>query len=525
MNMPRLRLVSALKGLIGLGFLGYVTARIFTLDITGDEFPYPFPLSDIFSLKNIEEQLQPLIYMLSTISKSIFSWDVVTEVRLPCIPIFVFYALAAARLTRRIRPAWLELLAFTAFLTNPFALDFFSIQRGYGLAMLFILSSAVFAVEMITGPAEKRANRAAWAVWLGSFAVVGNLASLHYYLSICAFLVLATIDWGLIRREWQRPSTWWTIVRTVWAKNLVVFANAAILGVFWLPRIILLVKGKELYSGGETGFIHDTVGSLVAGSMYDIAAPAFHDIRAPNGITLALAAGLTLASLFVSVHAMWRRRSSPAFMATAVVSALLLLMVGSINAQHYLAGVRFIWERGALTLLPLFVAQIVLYAHALTPPIARAPVVAFLAAYVLLFPLNANMTHTWGWRQMSQTRKLLRELTTLHNDLKRPIIVGVSDATKPKIDYYKEQMRIDWLQWYPIDMYFRFNGQYQIHPETDFFYIWNQHGFPEGLKGLPLEPVPGADFSGASSGLYQIRDRAALRAMVGQPDSGPAVAP
>lgn len=514
MNMPRFRLVSALKGVIGLGFLAYVTARIFTLDITGDEFPYPFPLSDIFSLKNIEEQLQPLIYMLSTISKSIFSLDVVTEVRLPCIPIFLFYALAAARLTRRLRPAWLEVLAFTAFLTNPFALDFFSIQRGYGLAMLFILSSVVHAVEMVTGPVERRANRAAWAVWLGSLAVVGNLAALHYYLSICAFLVLSTVDWALIRREWRRPSTWWTLVRAVWEKNLVVFANAAILGVFWLPRIILLVKGNELYSGGEVGFIHDTVGSLVAASLYDIAAPAFHDIRAPNGVTLSLAFGLTLASLFVSVHAMRRRRASPAFMATAVVSALLLLMAASINAQHYLAGVRFIWERSSLTLLPLFVAQIVLYAGAIANPAARAPVVAFLAAWVLLFPLNANMTHTWGWRQMSQTRKLLRELTTLHNTLKRPIILGVSDATKPKIDYYKEQMGIDWLQWYPIDMYFRFNRQYQIHPDTDFFYIWNQHGFPDGLKGLPIEPVPGTDFSGAASGLYRVANPAALKSMV-----------
>ncbi len=509
---PRRLLINAVKGMIGVFFLVYIAIRIVTVEICGDEFPYPFPIADIFALKNLEEQLQPLIYVLSTLSKSLFKIDEVIAIRLPCIPIFMAYAWVAAWVTRRIRPAGLELLAFTALLSNPFALDFFGLQRGYGLAMLFVLLSAGFAVEQALGPPERRGRHAAWAVWTGSFAVLGNLACLHYYLGLCLWLVWGTVDWTALRAGGWRPSAWGQMVRRVWWANQYLIANGLMLGIFWLPRIILLVQGDELYSGGQTGFVHDTVGSFVACSLYDIAAPAFHNILAPLPVTLGLARGISIISSLIALDAFRRRRRTPAMMACWVFSALLLLMVASIQAQHHLGGIRYIWERATLTLLPLWVGQMVLYVAALAHPVARTAGVAAVAAYITLFPLNANLTHTRTWHMMSHNRALLAELTRLRAEAGLDIVIlGLSDSTKPKLDYYKNKAGIDWLQWYPVDMYTRFNGQYMIHPQTHYFFFWHQGGvMPEALRELPLEPVPGADFSGAQCVLYRVRPGAEL---------------
>ena len=77
------------KFLIAVCFFAYIFIRILRLDVTADELAQEFPLADIFSLERIEEQLQPLVYVFSTVSKDIFPFDEVTELRLPCVLAFV----------------------------------------------------------------------------------------------------------------------------------------------------------------------------------------------------------------------------------------------------------------------------------------------------------------------------------------------------------------------------------------------------------------------------------------------------
>src|SRR5262249_20727807 len=148
-----------------------------------------------------------------------------------------------------------------------------------------------------------------------------------------------------------------------WTQNLHVWVNALVLGLFYLPRVIKLVREDKLYFGGTTGFIPDTVASLVHTTFYDI----------PHSATTSLLAACLVASISgaVALTTLIARTRAPLWRIAATLSLLLVLTTLVLMLQFQLFHVRFIVERAALMFVPLFVAQQIFFAAGMPQPALR----------------------------------------------------------------------------------------------------------------------------------------------------------
>jgi hypothetical protein len=507
-NKQRLSMMLLTKWVVGFLFFAYVLIRVFTVDLANDEITIGRPIVGNIIFDWVDAQVHFLADIFLTLSTRYLPLDTVTAVRFPSLISFVLYLYAIAWISSLVRPRWLECLCFTAFAANAFMLDFFGLGRGYSISLAFGMLSLRFFFDRFSSSDGTLSGPMAYlCIWSASLAVLSNLAFLHFYIALGAILVFMSIDLPTLRGTTSLKNLA-HIAGRVLRTNGYIFANAAIIAVFYLPRVIRLVQGKKLYAGGTEGFIVDTVGSLVADTLYDI--------HASESLTRTLAFILVGMWAAISLRLIYNlargdRHDTSASRAIALVfSSLLALSALIAIVLHHVAGVRFLVSRTALIFFPLFMGQVVFFAASETKAYLKVPALIFTSVVIGIFLCNANLTHTDTWKMNSRTRQLFRDMTAAHDQLGREIVLGVSDAHKPKLTDYMRIMDIKWLKWYSIDMYHRFNGQYQIHPQTDYFYLWHNHGkMPPGLEWLPIEPF-GGDYSLAESVLYKVRDDANL---------------
>ena len=144
-----------------------------------------------------------------------------------------------------------RVLITLALLSNAFLLDFFGLSRGYGLAIGFTVLSLSFLMAASSGQSavEGSARRqAGTALWLAFAAALSNMAFAYLYAAVLA--VILWLSWSN-----RLKVRWWV--------------SMFLLGMFYMRRVLETRRHNLLYFGGDIGFVHDTVGSLVRASFYD----------------------------------------------------------------------------------------------------------------------------------------------------------------------------------------------------------------------------------------------------------------
>lgn len=206
--------------------------------------------------------------------------------------------------------------------------------------------------------------------------------------------------------------------------------------------LYLLRRDGQLFFGGTTGVVADTVGSLVTGTAYG-AVPA----PAVAGLTLAL---LILAATILLVML---ARSAPAgahrpFRGAALGLAVLIPIAAQIVLQHRLLGTPYPTGRTAIYLLPLLLLFLVMFAGALA---TAGRVVRGLVTFVMLvlaagstwnLVRAANLSRTLDWPQDRSTVEMLNEVvhsTQAADSPARLVRVGVDWMFYPVARYYAER--------------------------------------------------------------------------------------
>ncbi len=512
---------NTLKCAIAAVTLAYVVFRVLTLDWTNDETWIRPGYADLLTGKLLIEQMNFLNYLLNTICLDILPFDFVLSIRIPSILALLVYMWAAWGLTSRLDSAWFRILGFTAFLSNAFMLDFFGLGRGYSIGLAFGLSSVRFLVEYTDTPPQRHpALSAHFSIWMAFLATLSSLAYLHFYIAIAA--VLASRSFALLP-DLPRKGGFRRIkgaAALLFSSNLYLIANALILFAFYLPRVIMLIQGNEMYSGGTSGFVVDTIASLVECGLYEANMPPFAKVG--------FAYGFAVLSCGIAIYAFVRRKTGPCMKVCAYCSAILLICTCSILAMHAILDVRFLRGRTALMFIPLFICQIVFFAGTLRAALARTIAAILLCFYIVAFLKGVNVDHTYRWRLNCTMTLLLDDLNHIHQQENRNLLLGVSDGTKYAFRFYGKLRGWDWLQFYPIDMYHRMTGQYAIHPQTDFFYIHHAGSdgsslapLPPALASLPLETVNSNRYVRSHCTLHRVKPGASLEAYLQRPrDNG-----
>jgi len=415
--------------LVGAMLFTYVATRAARVPIVHDEaVSYLYfvgrSFGTILSIHTPEpvnnHVLNSLLARLAVLAFGPSEW----ALRLPNVLAFGAFLACGAALCRRLSSAAASLCGFLLFSANPFALEFFSLSRGYGLG-LALLSAALLQFVR----AEERPALARRCLLVGGlYAFLAVLANLAFLLPVLALLVVSAARNRNDLRSWVPPLA---------VAPLLV---AAVLG----PRIVALRRAGQFYVGGSKGLFADTVGSLVRVTAEASGAGSFA-IAAAGGVAAALLV-LGLVGALVPSGAGGRRVGEIAG------STLVFAAAGSV-AQHALVGTPYLEDRTAIFFLPLLALSAAGGLDALAAAPGRAMRIAGQALVVTLVGIaavslirSANSDHTTIWRYDADVRRVLDDLEALHEKGLERIRLGGDRVFGPALSFYRETRRLAWLE-------------------------------------------------------------------------------
>jgi hypothetical protein len=337
-----------------LALLAYTGARAAMLSFTHDEaltwlLHVRAPLGEILGFGGFLPTNNHLLNtLLAKLTSSILGPSEFA-LRLPNVAAHAMYLFCGWRLLRRFVAPADALAAFAVLNTQPFLLDFFSLCRGYGLSLAFLMAG----LDSLTD--EKRE-------WRGFvFLALGVLSAFSLVNAFAGALLLALF----LRRNWRA--------------GLVVGAalSAYVLPVIWKLR-------RDLDFGGTVGFWHDTAGSLWPCLAYNVSWPLY----------IALAG--VIGGFFV------RQPPPPRKLAAAFALVLCGAAIAE-EATHLVAHTLFLTDRMAAFYLPLLALVLV---FALPRPLLFGLAVLSLAH----FAPSVNLRSSYLWAYDANDKQVVADL-------------------------------------------------------------------------------------------------------------------
>lgn len=383
---------------VSLAIWAYVALRAGSLSITIDEaLTWAWHVSGewdrivLFRTPGLAGNNHVLYTLLAKLSVGLFGLSELA-LRLPSLLGFACFLVGSNLVLRRVVPGWRQVLGILALGLNPYLVDYFSVARGYGLAQgLTALGLSALLAAMCDRPGEVRLGKARAAVLLFALATVANLSFLLVLAAAIAVL------WAPLVLRVRLRGTSGVVPPRQWRAAWSLLLPSAPILIYLLRPLLLLRRKGFLAEGGTDGFWHDTVGSLIDGTIHGDALLGGHRW---------LLYGWVVAILILSLPVLWtlRQKNTHAFAAFAIISGMTLLVAVASILQHWLFDVAYLQGRQGLFLLPL----LILWALALTTVPRTAPralVAAALAAGALVPAalcihglMATNMTYVLDWK-------------------------------------------------------------------------------------------------------------------------------
>lgn len=310
------------------------------------------PWIDLFTSYDANHHI--LHTILCKISLGAFGWNVLA-LRLPALLggiVCLFLIHRLARLLFGDSPLQLALCGWLAF--HPALLDWFSIARGYGLAMAFMIA----AVGELSGPLP-RLTRA--SVWLG-LSVAANLV-----FSVPASAI--ALAWPAARREWKR------------LPDLAVPGAAIALVITVIP--LSRASGSNFYYGADT--LWKSLESLLAIPRFEPITP-FLILLVPASAAAALWLG--------------RREENLRFFAWSLVLSILATAVLRFAGMPYPLG------RTGIHLVVLWILCLAQMASLARPAWISFAAVAAVSAFLFAAPIG----YYSEWRYSAGSRNVLERI-------------------------------------------------------------------------------------------------------------------
>lgn len=411
----------------GLAFL-YVLLRAILLGVTYDEAStigvfVPLEILHVLNCTPCDANNHLLNTLLIQLMYLVFP-DSLFAARVPNVIAFGFYLYYARAIAKEHFKPKLGIFFFAAAVFNPFLLDFFSLARGYGLAISFMLASVYYLLSYLKNPKLKTAT---WSMSMASLAVLCNLPLINYWLGAGFVLVVSTF--------FREKNSLKSVSKTL----LMQLVLAAVLVAILYEPVRKMLANGNLYYGGLDSFYRDTLGSLYIFSIGDPYAATTTSLF-PLHLICLLAYTVFVVSLIDNFE--WKRvLKRPKFL----ILPLLLIPIASNITQFYLLGTRYLIDRTALFYYPLLVLVVWFWAGAveeekskkITPRIVQCLTFVF----VLNFIWNINFTKTMTWEQGAHTKEILAYLNQQAKEQGKPLHIDLCWPLQASTNYYLERNR------------------------------------------------------------------------------------
>ena len=402
----------------------YIAARATLLSITHDEaLTFDIINGDLIRATTPNDHL--LNTFLATQSIKLFG-EKEWALRLPNVLAFLLYSTYTIKLLNRLPNPFFFLCGFLLLHLNPFLIDFFSLARGYGLSIAFMMMAIHYFIsirEKQDGISNISLNMSLWA---SAFAgVLANFTILVFYLALLtAYYTYVLIEYLQKKRK---PRTYLNIV-------FFALANSAFLA-FAIHRTMLLKTQGQLFYGGQTDFLNDIAKSNFDCLLYfanygDLAIWAYRLIL----FTIIIILTYTLWTLIKTKQTDIKH------------IALLLLLTSAITILiHYAQGVLYPTERMALFFYPLWALATVFCLQETPLKLISYPILTTLAISLTIhFVKSTNLTYCFDWFYDQHTKEVVELLEKRHTP-GQTIQLGAHWKFGPAINYYRKTKKLDWL--------------------------------------------------------------------------------
>lgn len=316
-----------------------------------------------------------LLSLLAGFFTRLFHSDSMFVIRLASVLAFPIYFWSAYRLKPFFKQSWNFYGLLIALTTTSFLIDFFSLARGYGLALAFL----VFSIQqtfVYVYSAKKRALIGALIGWI--LAVYASLTLLP--LMLFGMLLIGFHTFRIKAYFWLIPF-------------LVAFVPIG----YFIDYTFTLKELGLLYYGGTDGFFPATVHSITRYVWY------------AEGLWLDVLLTFLMGFIgFLAMKTFWKTKNP---VAPKLLFALFLFAgLASIFIQHWFLDVNYPEDRAALFLVVVFFGALFFALDELekwTWP-SRICVLSSMA----LFVLNLNFTHTHMWISERMDEAIVRKIPT-----------------------------------------------------------------------------------------------------------------
>jgi hypothetical protein len=353
--------------------------------------------------------------------------------RLPSLLSHLIYIIISFRIVKKTSSPILIICGFLLLNLNPYMLDFFSLARGYAMALTFCISSIYFLISYIDNHKTKYIN---WSICFAALAVLCNFTLLIFYVSLIAVI---NIYWIASENKFN--------LKNFFKANKTVLISCVLLAIILFEPIRKLTKNQEFYDGGKTGFWSDTVGSLISATLYDQS----HIFDMQKYITIFV--GLCIIIMCITIIYKMFTDKWKIFTEKSSITLLLLLLTCLVSImQHILLGSNFLRNRMGLFLIPMFFIPIILFIDRYMNPekLKRSGwTIVIIVAAVFSFNtiISLNKSYTLYWKYDSDTKEMLSDIERqTKSEGSETKSLGTIWLYKPTVKFYKEVKKYDWLK-------------------------------------------------------------------------------
>ncbi len=513
----------------------YVAIRAARLELSGNEARFwqislKPGLETMLTLEHLDPGSHFLPGVLALPFLRLWKGNPVTGIRMPGVLSFFLFAWVGWRLGQRLKHGWLRLVLLLGWFGNAVLLEYFSQLQGYGLMVAFTSLACMGVIEAY----DRRGGLARQRLWSyvailsAAAAMLSIMGFVPGFCVIAGLLVLrygldATVSSSDTETEKAGRARWRQRLGVAWEQSGFIFATGLAVGVFYLPRYLILQDHPAMPKGGEIGFIHDTMSSLVDTFPHSLPNAATPYLPLIAG---ALAGLMGINAIAVEI-AIWRRKGmrekrafleSPTILLTVLFAGVWLLS----GVAHAVAGVQYPVRPTALFLWPMVVAQCV-FAMEETKGglqwVVRGLNLAALAVGLVVAGQSVNLDHCATNEAMAHQSEIVREVARLAQMSRgRPVVVGISDPMKDTFGYYMEtacglkeapqtehnpvfKMFGPNVYIYSLNYELPDDAGWHWHPATTHYLLSEFSGHHPEASLMETEPV--AYWQGMQAGLYR----------------------
>jgi hypothetical protein len=370
----------------------------------------------------------------------------------------VIYILFTYKILKKNCSPVILLAGFLLLNFNPYMLDFFSLARGYAMAVAMTVVCIYYFLSYIK---DNTARNLIFSLISGIIAVLSNFSLLVFYLSLVVVINIYWISSGSFIG-----------FKTHLKKNIPVALCTLILGAIIFLPLKRMIHYGELYDGGTTGFWYDTVGSLISATFYG--KPLLQKYFQTAKYFVAISSAVMLIYLSISVFLKKQKAFRDNF------SFILLLLAGPCLIsiiQHYFIGSNYLINRMGLFLIPLFSLALIFFFNdfdklPVLKYLNRAVITLLAVVFVSISVIALNTSYALYWKFDSKTKNMMSDLerSVLEKNGKN-VRLGVTWLLEPSVNFYRQIKNYDWLEKVTYESYTDRNYDYYYLADSDMNYI------------------------------------------------------